>query len=179
MRRYTVPAEYCNRNDARLAVIHYAVQEGVIDFLRLQGKPRPPGYAPYAPYAPQQEQQFMNRKRKTWDTGNNGGYSNGGGPRGGGDWSNHNDFGPPPNGGSFKGGWQNKKQRTGGAFQGGGSGLDSSRSFRPPQTQSYGHSGPRGGGFNQQGGIQSGWGRAGPPWSASGTKLEVDPPWCF
>ena len=102
VRRYTVPSEYCNRNDARLAVIHRAVEEGVIDFLRLQGKPQPPGYVPYAA---QQEQPFVNRKRKNWDNGNGSGYGNDGGPRGGDDWFNHNDFGPPSSaGGHFNGG---------------------------------------------------------------------------
>ncbi|PIL32569.1 hypothetical protein GSI_05272 [Ganoderma sinense ZZ0214-1] len=152
VRRYTVPTEYCNRNDARLAVIHRAVQEGVIDFLRLQGNTQPSGSVPYAP---QQEPSFVNRKRKNWDNGNSSGYSNDDGPRSGDDWSNHNDFGPSSAGGHFRGGWQNKKQRTGDTFRG-GSGLDSTHSFRSPQTQSYGNSGPRGG-FSQRGGFRPAW----------------------
>ncbi|KAH9939641.1 uncharacterized protein BXZ73DRAFT_23966, partial [Epithele typhae] len=44
VRRYSVPAEYRNRADAKLAVIIKAVDEGVIDFLRLRGAPPPPGY---------------------------------------------------------------------------------------------------------------------------------------
>ncbi|KAI1789886.1 hypothetical protein LXA43DRAFT_545146 [Ganoderma leucocontextum] len=163
VRRYTVPAEYCNRNDARLAVVHHAVQEGVIDFLRLQGNSPPPGYVPYVP---QQEHQFVNRKRKNWDSGNSigrgGGYGDGDGSRGGGDWSSYNEFAGPSAGGPTTGGWQNKKQRTGGGFQGnfgngGGSGHSPGHPFSHSQPQGYGLSGLVGGGGYQQGGNKPAW----------------------
>ncbi|KAI0357113.1 hypothetical protein OH77DRAFT_1519559 [Trametes cingulata] len=113
VRKYTVPAEYRNRNDAKLAVIAHAVEQGVIEFLRFKGRPPPPGYVPY--YAQQHENQYMNRKRKHWEGG-------------GGEWAG-------PGGG---GGWQNKKQRTGwGAYggiqgaPGGGSGPQMNQYQQP------------------------------------------------
>ncbi|KAJ8497072.1 hypothetical protein ONZ51_g720 [Trametes cubensis] len=67
VRKYTVPTEYRNRNDAKLAVIAHAVEQGAIEFLRFKGRPTPPGYVPY--YAQQKESYLGNRKRKTWDSG--------------------------------------------------------------------------------------------------------------
>ncbi|KAI0331545.1 hypothetical protein GY45DRAFT_1369868 [Cubamyces sp. BRFM 1775] len=67
VRKYTVPTEYRNRNDAKLAVIAHAVEQGAIEFLRFKGRPTPPGYVPY--YAQQKENYLGNRKRKTWDSG--------------------------------------------------------------------------------------------------------------
>ncbi|KAI9059441.1 hypothetical protein FKP32DRAFT_1606126 [Trametes sanguinea] len=96
VRKYTVPAEYRNRNDAKLAVIAHAVEQGAIEFLRFKGRPPPPGYIPY--YAQQYENNYANRKRKNWD-GGNGDYT---GPNGGG------------------GGWQNNKRPR---FNGGGGGA--------------------------------------------------------
>ena len=58
VRKYTVPAEYRNRNDAKLAVVLRAVEQGAIEFLRFRGNPPPPGYVPY--FA-QQDHQFLNR----------------------------------------------------------------------------------------------------------------------
>ncbi|CDO68523.1 hypothetical protein BN946_scf184998.g20 [Trametes cinnabarina] len=79
VRKYTVPAEYRNRNDAKLAVIAHAVEQGAIEFLRFKGRPPPPGYIPY--YAQQYENNYVNKKRKNWDGGNGewAGASNGGG----------------------------------------------------------------------------------------------------
>ena len=108
VRRYTVPAEYCSRNDAKLAVVHHAVQEGVIDFLRCHGNP-PPGYVPFVA---QQEQHFAGRKRKNWEPGihGSGGYGNSST-----EWATRNRVDTAPPGGS----WQNKRQRTGGNLRGG------------------------------------------------------------
>ncbi|KAI0631665.1 hypothetical protein C8Q77DRAFT_1159426 [Trametes polyzona] len=97
VRKYTVPAEYRNRNDAKLAVILHAVEEGVIEFLRFQGRPPPPGYIPY--YAQQHETYQMNRKRKNWD-------------------GNASEWGGGPGGGGGGGGWQNKKPRINGGGYG-------------------------------------------------------------
>ncbi|KAI0925302.1 hypothetical protein AcV7_005578 [Taiwanofungus camphoratus] len=47
VRKYTVPTEYRNRNDAKIVIVHLAVQEGVIDFIRFRGHPPPPGYVPF------------------------------------------------------------------------------------------------------------------------------------
>ncbi|KAI8976408.1 hypothetical protein BD414DRAFT_539383 [Trametes punicea] len=83
VRKYTVPAEYRNRNDAKLAVIAHAVEQGAIEFLRFKGRPPPPGYIPY--YAQQHESYNMNRKRKNWD----GGSGEWAGPGGVGSWQNN------------------------------------------------------------------------------------------
>ncbi|KAH9849147.1 hypothetical protein C2E23DRAFT_888535 [Lenzites betulinus] len=101
VRKYTVPAEYRNRNDAKLAVIARAVEEGAIEFLRFQGRPPPPGYVPFYALQPQQQHEngYMNRKRKAWEGA-------------GGDWSG-------PSGGS--GGWQNNKKPRFNGSSGGGS----------------------------------------------------------
>lgn len=107
VRKYTVPAEYRNRNDAKLAVIARAVEEGVIEFLRYKGRPPPPGYIPY--YAQQQDNQFANRKRKHWENGGNGGEW-GAGPSEGG-WQN---FKKP----RINGGYNNNNNHQG--MQGGG-----------------------------------------------------------
>ncbi|KAI0367916.1 hypothetical protein BV20DRAFT_981087 [Pilatotrama ljubarskyi] len=110
VRRYTVPAEYRNRNDAKLAVIAHAVEQGVIEFLRFKGRPPPPGYVPY--YAQQHENHHMNRKRKHWESG-------------GGEWGG-------PSSGS---GWQNKKQRMGGGGYGHFQGAPGGGGFVPQGNQ--------------------------------------------
>ncbi|KAL6310238.1 hypothetical protein BKA93DRAFT_820690 [Sparassis latifolia] len=50
VRRYSVPVEYRNRNDAKTAVMFLAAQQGVIDFIRFRGQPPPPDYVPFDPY---------------------------------------------------------------------------------------------------------------------------------
>ncbi|TBU39205.1 hypothetical protein BD309DRAFT_872776 [Dichomitus squalens] len=141
VRRYTVPAEYCSRNDARLAVVHHAVQEGVIDFLRWHGNTPPLGYVPYTA---QQEQHFASRKRKNWEPGSN---SNGGYGNGGEEWSTRNVVGGAPSGT-----WQNKRLRTGVSFPADpGYGLGGSQpSSTGRQGQGFGRSQahiPPGGGY--------------------------------
>ncbi|OBZ72869.1 putative transporter C11D3.18C [Grifola frondosa] len=71
-RQYVVPPEYRNRNDAKIAVVNMAAEQGVIEFIRFRGCPPPPGYTPF--YMQCQERVGANvRKRKTWDGGHNGG----------------------------------------------------------------------------------------------------------
>ena len=108
VRKYTVPAEYRNRNDAKLAVVLHAVEQGVIEFLRFFGKPPPLGYV--ANYARPDSQFFnSNKKRKNWDSGsaqggagdrpNRGSYNNGFAGGDGGNWPNKKPrMGNPPNG---------------------------------------------------------------------------------
>ncbi|OCH85385.1 hypothetical protein OBBRIDRAFT_798230 [Obba rivulosa] len=45
-RRYTVEAEYRNRNDAKIAVVWSAVQQGVMEFILFRGQSLPSGYVP-------------------------------------------------------------------------------------------------------------------------------------
>ncbi|KAF8172830.1 hypothetical protein K438DRAFT_1981312 [Mycena galopus ATCC 62051] len=45
-RCYEVPAEYCSKPDARIAVALLAVQQGIIDLLRNGGQPLPPDQPP-------------------------------------------------------------------------------------------------------------------------------------
>ncbi|KAI0641758.1 hypothetical protein C8Q79DRAFT_919018 [Trametes meyenii] len=122
-RKYTVPAEYRNRNDAKLAVIMRAVEEGAIEFLRFQGRPTPPGYV--AHYAEQNESNFVQRKRKNWEE--NGGGGERGGPGSGGAWS----YKRPRVGGANGGSYGNYNGAQG--FQGGGGG--GSGSFFPQGSQ--------------------------------------------
>ncbi|KAI0739634.1 hypothetical protein C8Q80DRAFT_1124013 [Daedaleopsis nitida] len=117
VQKYTVPAEYRNRADAKLAVVLHAVEQGAIEFLRFKGKPPPPGYVPH--YL-QPDHQSLNRKRKNWESGD--GYHGGGG---GGEWSTNG----YQNG--FVGGGQYKKPRFASApFQQQGQG-----NFPPPLPQ--------------------------------------------
>jgi len=43
-RSWTVPADFCNRNDAKIAVLQLAFEQGAIEFLRFRGEPPPEGY---------------------------------------------------------------------------------------------------------------------------------------
>ncbi|KAI0667446.1 hypothetical protein C8Q78DRAFT_982101 [Trametes maxima] len=124
IRKYTVPAEYRNRNDAKLAVILRAVEEGAIEFLRFQGRPTPPGYV--AHYLEQRESHNMSRKRKIWEEGGGGG--------GGGEWVD-----------PHSGGWSNKKPRFGGGNGGGYGNYNGTQGFQG------GGGGSGGGGFFPQG----------------------------
>ncbi|KAI0822152.1 hypothetical protein BC628DRAFT_1422075 [Trametes gibbosa] len=112
VRKYTVPAEYRNRNDAKLAVIARAVEEGAIEFLRFQGRPPPPGYVPKYTQQPQPQfdNSYMNRKRKTWESGG----SEWSGPNGGGGWQNNKK--PRFNGAGGGGGYGNFQGMQGGGF---------------------------------------------------------------
>ena len=100
-RRYVVAAEYCNRPDAKLAVILRAAEEGVIEFLRFKGNPPPPGYIPYWQRS---EHQSFNHKRKSGDM--SGSFH---------DVPGHNDFIAPGHAG-----WAPKRQRIGGGHHQGG-----------------------------------------------------------
>jgi hypothetical protein len=41
---WTVPADFRNRNDAQVVVIHAAFEQGAIEFLRFKGESPPEGY---------------------------------------------------------------------------------------------------------------------------------------
>lgn len=41
---WTVPADFHNRNDARVAMVHVAFEQGAIEFLRFKGVSPPEGY---------------------------------------------------------------------------------------------------------------------------------------
>ena len=43
-RSWTVPAEYRNKNDAKVAVVQLAFEQGALEFLRFSGEPPPEGY---------------------------------------------------------------------------------------------------------------------------------------
>lgn len=43
-RTWTVPAEYRNKNDAKVAVVQLAFEQGALEFLRFSGEPPPEGY---------------------------------------------------------------------------------------------------------------------------------------
>ena len=43
-RSWTVPAEYRNKNDAKVAVVQLAFEQGAIEFLQFSGEPPPEGY---------------------------------------------------------------------------------------------------------------------------------------
>jgi hypothetical protein len=70
-RSWTVPADYRNRNDAKVAVIQHAFEQGAIEFLRFSGEPPPKGYKVELP--PPREPK--NAKRKSIDGVENGGES--------------------------------------------------------------------------------------------------------
>ncbi|KAI0699512.1 hypothetical protein C8T65DRAFT_697618 [Cerioporus squamosus] len=149
VRKYTVPAEYRNRNDAKLAVVLHAVEQGVIEFLRFFGKPPPLGYV--ANYTRPDSQFFnANKKRKNWDSGGSNGA--------GGDWSNKGGY----NNGFIGGGggnWPNKKQRVSNpnGFQ---QGPPGNFSGPPVQGGGYGPQGQfgNGGGYQNGGNFQNGGG---------------------
>ena len=59
-RSWTVPAEYRNRNDAKVAVVQLAFEQGAIEFLRFSGEPPPEGYKVELP--PPRESRKAKRK---------------------------------------------------------------------------------------------------------------------
>lgn len=59
-RSWTVPAEYRNRNDAKVAVVQLAFEQGAIEFLRFSGEPPPEGYKVELP--PPRESKKAKRK---------------------------------------------------------------------------------------------------------------------
>ena len=59
-RCWTIPADYRNRNDAKVAVVHLAFEQGAIEFLRFQGEPPPEGYKVALP--PPRESKKAKRK---------------------------------------------------------------------------------------------------------------------
>ncbi|KAJ7119478.1 hypothetical protein C8R44DRAFT_853622 [Mycena epipterygia] len=46
LRQYAVPAEYRSKADAKVAVAYLAAEQGVLDLLRFEGQPIPPGQSP-------------------------------------------------------------------------------------------------------------------------------------
>ena len=69
-RKYSVAAEYRNRNDAKFAAVLRSVEDGALEFLKFRGRPPPSGYVPFAASS---DRQPASRKRK---------LSEGGGPSG-------------------------------------------------------------------------------------------------
>ncbi|KAF8258505.1 hypothetical protein EI94DRAFT_1911940 [Lactarius quietus] len=67
-RSWTVPAEYCNRNDAKVAVVQLAFEQGAIEFLRFSGEPPPEGYKVELP--PPREAKKAKRKATDDEDGN-------------------------------------------------------------------------------------------------------------
>ena len=59
-RCWTIPADYRNRNDAKVAVVHLAFEQGAIEFLRFQGESPPVGYKVALP--PPRESKKAKRK---------------------------------------------------------------------------------------------------------------------
>jgi hypothetical protein len=57
---WTVPADFRNRNDAKIAVIHAAFEQGAIEFLRFKGESPPEGYKVELP--PPRESKKAKRK---------------------------------------------------------------------------------------------------------------------
>ena len=66
-RSWTVLTEYRNRNDAKVAVVRLAFEQGAIEFLRFSGEPPPEGYKVELP--PPRE--AKKAKRKATDTAEN------------------------------------------------------------------------------------------------------------
>ncbi|KAI9439364.1 hypothetical protein H4582DRAFT_134194 [Lactarius indigo] len=59
-RSWAVPSEYRNRNDAKVAVVQLAFEQGAIEFLRFSGEPPPEGYKVELP--PPRESKKAKRK---------------------------------------------------------------------------------------------------------------------
>ena len=59
-RSWTVPADFRNRNDAKVAVVHAAFEQGAIEFLRFKGESPPEGYKVELP--PPRESKKAKRK---------------------------------------------------------------------------------------------------------------------
>ena len=59
-RSWTVPADFRNRNDSKIAVLHLAFEQGAIEFLRFRGEPPPEGYKVELP--PPRESKKAKRK---------------------------------------------------------------------------------------------------------------------
>ena len=59
-RSWTVPADFRNRNDAKVAVVHAAFEQGAIEFLRFRGESPPEGYKVELP--PPRESKKAKRK---------------------------------------------------------------------------------------------------------------------
>jgi hypothetical protein len=57
---WTVPADFRNRNDAKVAVVHAAFEQGAIEFLRFKGESPPEGYKVELP--PPRESKKAKRK---------------------------------------------------------------------------------------------------------------------
>ena len=62
VRRYTVPNDYRNKADAKVAVICHAAEQGVVEFVRFWGGPPPDGYV--SPYSLHSYNPEASRKRK-------------------------------------------------------------------------------------------------------------------
>lgn len=68
MRTYTVPVEYRNRSDAKIAVVALAAEQGVIEFLRFRGSAPPRGYIPtYAGYGNSSERPSTGKRKNVWE----------------------------------------------------------------------------------------------------------------
>ena len=61
-RSWTVPANFRNRNDAKIAVLQLAFEQGAIEFLRFRGEPPPEGYKVKLP-APRESKRRNGRGR--------------------------------------------------------------------------------------------------------------------
>ncbi len=59
-RSWTVSADYRNRNDAKVAMVHHAFEQGAIEFLRFKGESPPEGYKVELP--PPRESKKAKRK---------------------------------------------------------------------------------------------------------------------
>lgn len=57
---WTIPADFRNRNDAKVAVVHVAFEQGAIEFLRFKGESPPEGYKVELP--PPRESKKAKRK---------------------------------------------------------------------------------------------------------------------
>ncbi len=59
-RSWTIPADYRNKNDAKVAVVHLAFEQSAIEFLRFKGESPPEGYKVELP--PPRESKKAKRK---------------------------------------------------------------------------------------------------------------------